>query len=258
MNDLELKRKRIESVVKIIATGVIGFLAASYVVLAIKGIIGLAVIAVLSLFLINVAAPWFAAKVANWRLKALKHEASLNPIETLENQYQEREKAMLAFKENIRMFYAEVQNFYAEMEKFKSEFPGQPCAFEAQYAKMNQLLAARTNKYKQAQQKLAEFDELIDRKRSEWRVAQAAARMSKAAGVGEDFISKLMADTALDSIQTNLNLAFSDLETSLLDEVSITSSATPVVHVPTAIPEQTGPPTLDLDFEEVAVAVERK
>lgn len=257
MTDLDLKRKRIEGAVKIVAMLLIGFLVAPFVFVAIKGLLGLIVAFVISFVCINLA-PWVGMKVANWRLKVLKHEAAQNPIETMENQYKEREKALLVFRDNIQRFFAEVQNFHTRKEEHKQKFPAQGNKFDEQYNKMNQLLQARAAKYKQAQQNLRTFADVIEQKRSEWEVAKAAASMSKAAGVGEDFINKLLTDTALESVQTNLNFAFAELETSLLDEVPLVEPQKVVISAPVALPEKSGPPTLDLEFQiSEAVVVEK-
>jgi hypothetical protein len=255
MTELELKRKRIEAGVKIAGMLVVGFLVAPFIFVAIGGLIGLVVAAGISFVIINLI-PWFAMKVANWRLRALKHEASKNPIETLENQYKQREQALVEFRSNILSFHAEVQNFYSELEEHRQKYPEGVSKFEEQYSKMKALLASRSLKYKAAQKKLADFNNLIDQKRSEWKIAQAAAKMTKAAGVGEDFISKLMADTAVDSVQTSLNTAFAELEVSLLDEQPITVEVTPLPATnksPSLLTEKAGPPTLDLEFDDVKV-----
>lgn len=247
MIDLERKRQRIELAVKLVAIPVVGFVLAPFVFVAIKGLIGAIVAGVISLIAINLA-PWAGAKIANWRLKALKHEAAKNPIETLENQYQEKELARDRFKAHITEFYAQIQNFHAEIEEHKSKFPDQPCKFEPQYQKMLLLLENRTAKFRQVQANLLKFADVIEQKRSEWKVAQAAAKMSKAAGVGEDFVSKLMQDTAIDSVQTSLNTAFAELETSLLDEVVAVEAPQPSVVV-AVLPERSSTlPALDLDF----------
>ena len=80
------------------------------------------------------------------------------------------------------------------------------------------------------------FAEVIDEKRSDWKIAQTMAEASKLANVGQDFQSKLLKDTALNTIQDGLNLAFSELETSLLDEQT-GDRAKPTVEVtPTGQP----------------------
>lgn len=252
--ELEVKRKRIEWTVKIAALLVTGFVVAPFVFVAIKGVVGLAVAGVIGFTLVNFA-PWFATKLANWKLKALKAEATANPIETLENQYKEREEGLVQFRQNILSFHAEVQNFYGQLEDNRDKLaPNAIAKFEEQYGKMKALLDSRGQKYKLAQKNLKEFADLIEQKRVEWNIAQAAAKMSKAAGVGEDFMNKLMTDTAVTSIQTNLNTAFAELEVSLLDEQPITAPTTvKVIDVKpvAALPEKSGPPVLDLDFEVV-------
>jgi len=253
--NIEEKRKGIERLVKIGLVLIVGFAIAPFIFVAIKGLLGLLAAAIISMIIINFT-PFLAAKFANWRLKALKFEASQNPIETLENQYRQREEALVRYKENIKTFFAEVQNFYSELEQHKERWPNDTEKFETQYMKMKQLLDLRVTKCKQAQQQLADFSCHIERKRSEWKIAQAAKSMSKSAQVGEDFISKLMTDTALDAVQTDLNIAFSDLELSLLEE------GAPQPQLQQQQPRQivlesskvlAEKPTLDLDFGSIAV-----
>jgi len=261
---LEQKRKRIETVVKLVGLCVVGFLVAPFIFATIKGLVGLVVAATVALVVINLM-PSVAALIANWRLKALKAVAAANPIETLENQYAEREQALVGIRDNIKEFHTVVQELYSQIQEHNERFPNKPSQFLEKYEKMKALLSLRSQKYKKAQQNLASFAQLIDEKRSDWRIAQAAAKASKLANVGEDFQSKLMADTALTTIQDGLNFAFSELEVSLLDEQSeAQASTTTVVVDPTvplvtkatlaAIAEKSGPPTLDLDFTEVVEA----
>lgn len=260
--DNETRRKRIEMAVKLAALGVVGFLVAPIIFVTIKGIIGLGIAMVLGLVGINLA-PWVSVKVANWRLKALKHEASQNPIETLENQYRERQAALVSFRENILTFNAQVENFYGTVEGYAKKYPDEAENYMRKYEKMKSLLVSRGEKYKQAQRKLAEFSEVIEQKRAEWEIAQAAAAMSKAAGVGEDFISQLMADTALGSVQTHLNTAFAELEVSLLEEVKPDDQKViempKVQKVPAQITAISGPPKLELDIDiDMVPAKKRK
>ena len=112
--DIELKRKRIETLVKYAALPVVGFFVAPFILVAIKGLIGLAVAAAVSLVVVNLA-PAFAVTVANWRLKAIKAAAAMNPIETLENQYADKQAALLRMRENIKQSYAVLQNLYSQM-----------------------------------------------------------------------------------------------------------------------------------------------
>jgi len=262
MNDLELKRKRIETFVKIGALAIIGFLVAPFIFVAIKGLLGLALALAIGLFGVNVFAPWFGAKIANWRLKAIKHEASLNPIETLENKYAEKESALVQIRENLKKFVAAVQTLHSAIQEHNQKYPNSPSQFQEKYLKMRDLLNLRGAKYKDAQRNLARFAEIIEEKRSDWKVAQSAAAANELAQVGEDFTSKLQIDTALGAVQDSLNLAFSELEVSLLDEQTQAPVSAQITSVPTQrkLIEAT-PPTLDLDFieaETVSIPVSSK
>lgn len=228
MSDLELKRERIEKIVKVLGLGVAGFFVAPFIFIAIKGLIGLTIAAVVGLLLVNVGVPWFAVKIANWRLKALKYEASLNPIETLENQYDARANALNAILQNLKEFYAVVEELAQQIKEHNERYPDRPSQFQDKYLKMKALYVLRSQKYKQAKKNLSQFWDMIDEKRSDWKVAQSAAKAMKIANIGEDFQSKLMQDAALSSIQDGLNMAFSELEVSLLenDDQSTTTVVT--------------------------------
>ncbi len=226
--DLEQKRKRIENIVKVVGLCAVGFFVAPFIFVTIQGLVGLAVAAVVGLGLVNVGIPWFAVKMANWRLKALKHEASLNPIETLENQYSVRAEALNQIRNNLKEFYGVVQELAEQIKSYKAAYPDKTSQFEEKYHKMLALYQLRASKYKASMKQLEAFNALIEEKRVDWRVAQSAAKAMKLANVGEDFQSRLMEDSALTSVQEGLNFAFSELEVSLLDE-----PPTPVLTVTT-------------------------
>lgn len=125
MNTLELKRQKIEKLAKLLWMPVLiavgGFLISPFVISAIGGLVGGAVLLFLGLLAVNLA-PTFAAKFANWRLKALKYEASLNPIETLENRLKEGQEKLLLKRQNIEETYTVAQGLYDQIGKHKSEY----------------------------------------------------------------------------------------------------------------------------------------
>ena len=114
MNDLELKRKRIETTVKILALLVIGFFVAPFVFISIKGLIGLVIAFAISFGVISFT-PYFATVIANWRLKAIKHEARKNPVETLQNRYGEKQAALGNFLESIKKFAAKLKTLESKI-----------------------------------------------------------------------------------------------------------------------------------------------
>ena len=223
MNDIEKKRQRIELGVKIVSLLVVGFLVAPFVFVAIKGLVGLLVAGAISLTAIQFA-PYFAAKIANWRIKLIRAEAAANPIESLLNSYNIRQMALNQFLESIKSFSSEVKTFESKLEKFAKEYPAEVPKFKNQLSQMKQLLIVRTEKYQQAKENLASYDLEIQKASALFDMAKAAAAMSKAAGVNnEEFLEKIQRETALDSVEKSLNVAFADLEIALMEEKDVKS-----------------------------------
>jgi hypothetical protein len=255
MNELDLKRNRIEKRVKIVATIVVtlalGFLVAPIVFTAIKGLFGLIAVGAIALVTINLV-PWFSAMVANWRLKAIKYEAAKNPIETLQNNYNERYEALVAFRKSIETSSAAVATFRGKLDGFKKDYPQDAAKYDEQYDQMKQLLQIRAQKYRGAKAELASYEAEIKRVSAQWDIAQEAAKMNKAAtGVDtEAFLAKIQVSTALDSVQKSLNMAFADLELSLGDEKPVinVTPAQATGEAPTAL--ENGRSPLDLVIDE--------
>lgn len=213
----EQRKQRTEMILKVLGVGVVGFLVAPFVLSAIGGIIGLTVAAGLSFLAINMVS-WFSLKVANWRLKAIKHEAMKNPVETLQTKYIEKENALKSFKENIRIFAGQVLTFGDQVKQYVRDGIDDAQTYVEQLGKMKQLLELRQQRYKEAQEALAQFAKTIEQTDRKWKMACAAMAMNEAAGQMEgDAFDKICIETALDSVQTKLNQSFADLEVALLD-----------------------------------------
>jgi hypothetical protein len=254
MNEFETKKNKIEKVVKVAAALIVGFVVAPFIFIAIQGLVGLVVAAGVALIAINLA-PWFATTVANWKLKALKAAAAANPIETLENRYKERQEALVKIRENIKQSYAVLEGLYSQIQEHSERYPDRPSQYLTKYQKLKALVALRAEKYKTAQRNLVSYAELIEEKRSDWKIALTMAEASKLANVGEDFQSKLLQDTALTTIQDGLNVSFAELETSLLDEevnepqrVEVASNVVQPETSTKVLLEKCGPLDLDIDF----------
>lgn len=217
-SELDIKRQRIEKTVKYVALPVVAFFVAPFIFIAIKGLIGLVIAAAVSVIAVNLI-PWFSAKVANFGLKMLKAEASRNPIETLQNDWRKRKAALNDFEAAVRQFIAEKESYSSKLDGFKSQYPSEAAKFAQQLQSMEQLLTLRKRKLKEAHQSLDLYDAEIKKADAIWQMGQAAAQMSKAAGMtDQDFFAKIQVETALNSVQKNMSMAFADLEMSLLDE----------------------------------------
>ncbi len=217
------KKKKIKLFAQVFTAIIIGLVVAPIIGLAIKGILGIIVFGLIAFTTVQFA-PWFGDLIANWRLKAIKHEASVNPVETLENDYLLRQSALLEFSKAIINFSTEIRNFMDELATFKKDSNNKPedaSTFEEQLDKMKQLLKIRKNKYEEISQQLVQYSSEIKRATSIWKMGQAAASMTKAAGMSEDdFMQKLKTETALSSVKTSMNKAFAELDTLCMEESS--------------------------------------
>lgn len=212
------KRKQVEGLVKLGMYSVTGLVVAPYVFLAIKGIMGLLALCGIGLLAVNVV-PALSNMLANWSLKAIKAEAEKNPIETLELDYGKQENRLEQYKESITGFSASVKTFEDKLESFRSEFPQDTDKFDEQLKKMKRLLEIRVQNYKEAKKQTEHYYLEIQRAKAIWKMSLEAAKMNKASGISdEDFLQKIKVETSLDSVETSMNRAFAELETSLIEE----------------------------------------
>ncbi len=222
----EQRKQRTETIVKVIGLGALALILGPFYFTILHGLGAIAALVVggVALFTAVKFLPWFALAIGNARLKAIKAEAARNPVETLQNDYMKRQSALEEFRDKITSFSAEVMNFADKLVEFTQKFPAEAQKFKDNLAKMRQLLALRQRKYTQAQDNLASYDLEIQKAGAIWDMGQAAAKLNEAAGMTEDdFLAKIQVETALNSVQTNLNKAFADLEISLLDEDKATA-----------------------------------
>lgn len=219
VQDLKLKKEKIKKYALIgmvlVACGII----APLIGLLIQGLVGILVFGAICFLAIQLA-PWFGDVIANWRLKLIKGEAAKNPVETLQNDFMQRQEALSKFATSITDFATAIKNFNDKLTNFKKQWTEDEAAkFTEQLDKMKQLLELRRRKYRDAEKALDEYSLQIKKAESIWIMGQEADKMNKAAGMtDEDFMQKLKVDTALDSVTSSMNRAFAELETSLMEE----------------------------------------
>jgi hypothetical protein len=261
MNDIEKKRQRIENAAKIGGVLAVALILGPFYLVILNGLgvlfalVGTAIVGITAVNFL----PWFSCKLANWKLKSLKSEFAKNPIETLENLYKGRKESLILQRDNIKQRIAVASKIFDQITSFESQF-GKPSPRRDQYAKLNQLVEHSKDKYQKAQVSLVAFGNCIEEKRADWEIAQSMAEANKLANVGEDFLSKLATDTALTSIQDGLNLAFAELDASVMDEniqkvlsgqvVEVTVS--PVKSTKHPAKKLSAPSDLDFEFESPA------
>lgn len=220
MNDIKERKAKITRWVQVGLIGVAGLIAVPFVFLAIKGIIGLIIAALLG-FTVVAFAPWVSDKFANWRLKAIKKEAWANPIETFQMEYIRNGDKLKQFEQQLTQFTAELEKFLQDFERFKPDLsPDEVRRYEAQISAYHKMKAFRQSKFEQALRSQVKFKKEIEKAERSYKMALAAIRMNNVAGADFDPLEQIRRDTAIESVQTAVATSFADMETELLKENS--------------------------------------
>jgi hypothetical protein len=229
-SQLIAKGNRIKRWATVLGIGVIGFLVAPMIFLTIKGIIGLAIAAAIGAALIAFT-PWYAMKLANWRLAAIKAEARKSPVETMQNVYNTKEQNLKDQNTRITEFSTKVKNFKDKIERFKTENANsklvqqQVPRFEKQLEMMQALLMKRQKAYSDALKALKEYALTIQAADAIWQMTQESEALNEAANLtDDDFYEKLKAETAFDSVQESMNRSFAMLEQLMIQDESAEST----------------------------------
>jgi cysteinyl-tRNA synthetase len=129
-----------------------------------------------------------------------------------------------------------VKNFASRTEEFKKQYPDDVARFESQLATMNKLLTYRESRYKQVQDELKNFSNAIDRAKALWDMSQSAQRMNRLAGMQtSDTFERIKTDAAIDSVTSSVNKAFSEMETSLMENPEVQQAQAAVGAAPSGV-----------------------
>ena len=189
---------------------------------------------ILSSFMASAAvalAPVTAMKLANWRMSGILSEARRNPLPTLENELISRKAALRQAHEHLRTSLAQVETFIGQAEDAARQYPDMAARWHERSVKAQALANARKRSYVQAGRAVDEFERVVERCRTEWKlvVAEAAMNSSLNATLG-DPMAALRSRTAIEAVTDRMNEAFAGLEIALLQEDAVTSQAVATVE----------------------------
>jgi division protein CdvB (Snf7/Vps24/ESCRT-III family) len=186
------------------------------IVLAAQGVVALGVAIVGGLAIVNFA-PWVEMKFKNLGLKAVKHEAAKNPIETLQNQWIAQKKALEERAIAVKAFNTETQNYADKVEEFSTKYPAKAPQYQKQLAKMRYVLQKQLSGLQKGKKKLDEFSDKIEETEAEWNMALAAAAANSAMQKFEqpDPIEFIKQQTALNAVRSAMNDVISDLDNAI-------------------------------------------
>ena len=217
------KRDKFKTWATVIGMGIVGLVVAPFILMSIGGLIGLGIAAAVAFVMVQLA-PWFALKVANWKyrlidaekvahVKAVVEAAAENPIETMTNLLQAKRGAFQTFKLSVEEAATARSNFKTKVQKFKERYPARAPEFEAQLARMTDLVERKKKALAEAQQSLEDGDMKLEEMQAYYEMSKDAIEANRAAGMDTgDAFEKLKNDTACDAVFESMNRAFAQLE----------------------------------------------
>lgn len=185
----------------------------------------LALVAAAALAVAAVAlAPVLAMKLANWRMAEILAEARRNPIPTLENELLVRKAALARARQQLTDSLAQVEGFVTQAGEAARRYPDMAVRWQERGLKAQALAQARSRSYRQACQAVDEFERVVERCRTEWKlvVAESVLQRSLASSQGEA-MAELRSRTAIEAVTDQMNAAFASLEIALLEAAEATS-----------------------------------
>lgn len=212
MNKTEVTRAKIDKWGKIVIAGLICLAVSPIIFSVVKGALGLLVAFVVGSTALAFT-PWFTMKLANWKVKAIVAEAKENPIETLINLISEKKQAFRLFKENVTKAVAARETFKNKCDDFARKYPARAPEFQKQLENMTVNVSRLKKSLNDAESAIQQGEDKLEEMKAYWAMSEAAIEANKAAGMDiGDMYAKLKADTAVDAVFDNMNLAFAEME----------------------------------------------
>lgn len=206
------RRAKIQKYTSLGLIALIGLVVSPIIFLAIKGIIGLAIAALVGLTIVTFT-PVISMKFANWRVKAITHEAGENPIETLENLLRAKKAAYARFEQSVVDAVTARSDFALKCDNFSKRYPARATEFSNQLIAMTTVVENMKSALQDAGMALQTGSDKLIEMRAYWEMSQAVQVANKATGMDTgDAFEQLKADTAVDSVFESMNRAFAQLE----------------------------------------------
>lgn len=195
------------------------------------------------------AAPVFSMKLANWRNRAIKDEATKNPIETLENLLLAKRQAFKQFAASVADAVTARNNFATKVEGYKKRNPARAPEFERALERMTDAVDKKKRALNDAQNAIEQGEAKLSEMRDYWEMSQALldANAKTSLDTG-DLYAKMKEDTASDAVVASVNRAFAELEVAASLEMD---------DAPTALPAPTQADVIDIHSTPIREQVRR-
>jgi hypothetical protein len=191
--------------------------AAPFIWSAVMAGIGLAALAAIAAVGIAVCQtiPVAMQKLENHVLQLRKAEARRNPIEQLQNELMRRAAKLRAFHQALVTVGSQIESIAEMLEERKHRDPAHVLNRQQRALdRLQQFHTLNLQRLHTAQSALDEFRFTIERKESEWHIAQAIGDATDLLdpNATDNLMQDLLTDTALRSVQERFNAVFAELD----------------------------------------------
>ena len=171
-------------------------------------VVGLGIMGIL--MALPVLSRWWKIQV----LKMLKATARHNPVETLQLELLNRQRAYEAANKQAVVITAKRDSLRERLQDYEAKHQVADDALEKMVNKLSQLVDRLKASLKRAGVKLGEFEQFVERQADRWEIAkdtgELAAMLREAQG--GDVTATFLANTAIESIRTELNTSFAEVD----------------------------------------------
>jgi hypothetical protein len=211
--------------------------------LIVKGIAGLIAAGVLLMGAMFGAGP-LSQKMANARMKAMQKEAVVNAKSQLQNEHIRRETGLRVSHDALETLIGQSNLMVAKGRDNIRKYPDEREKYEREINAIEGLIKIRKTKYQNAVIAVAAFKKDMEKAVDELDFAAMVQDTKAAAGIIDDPLQTLLANTSLQAAQKAMNTALSELDMMLVDE-----SAQIIATVP--VPQLTQQPSRLVDLTPV-------
>lgn len=212
--EAEAKRKRLATGLKWGGVLVGTLLIAPLTSMILSGILGAAALLVAGVagYISIELAPWFAMKIANWRMKLITMEASKNPIETMHNVYLEQSRIIKEKDMKVVNFEGQLGDYHDKMLSFKKRYPEEAERYGEVENKMIRALASMKRRQIEAKKIQAEYKLQIEKAEAIYEMAKATMQVSELAGdVEQQIFMDIKKQVSFDTVNRSFNVAVAAL-----------------------------------------------
>jgi hypothetical protein len=172
-------------------------------------------------------------------LKMMKATARRNPVETLELELIGRQKAYEAARKQVTVIVGKSEALREQLDDLQRIHKRTDPGLEKMYTRLSGLAERLRTSLGITGKKLEEFKDFVAFQRDRWEIAKSTGELASMLrdAQGGDVTDRFLADTAIDSIRTELSNSFAQIDDILgAEEVKAAFSEAKMIDVTPAPP----------------------